>query len=541
MTVLGNTGNLVRANYTFIGWNSAADGSGTTHQPGTTFTMGSSDIVLYALWTQNTTYTVAYNGNGDTGGTIPVDNNRYEAGQTVTVLGNTGSLVKTGYVFSGWNTASNGSGTVYQPGATFAIASGNVTLYAQWATALKVSYSGNGNSSGTAPTDSNFYASGATVTAMGNTGSLARTGYTFVGWNTAADGSGSEYLPGATFTIGAGSVTLYADWVRYYLYTADYYANDVSLFAVGPGGVLNLRNTLNLAAFPEALASTPNGHYLYVADANSTTYNVSAFAVNPDGSLSAIQTVVLSAQPMNEAVSPNGLYLYVTSLNSNYLFVYDIGSDGTLTPNGTYTISSNGNSATPGETIAFTPNTGYVYVGNVGGVGATALPAFSINSAGTLSSITSVTTPSYPQTAVAVSPDGSYLYVLNGDNAGNGVLAYKIGTNGTPSSIGSYSTGSYPAAIAINPTGSYLFVANLSSNNVYEYSINTDGSLSSNGTIAAGPQSQALAVSPDGSYLYEGDGDGLSIYTVNANGTLTAAGSEAINLGVWGISLVQPQ
>jgi CSLREA domain-containing protein/uncharacterized repeat protein (TIGR02543 family) len=78
------------------------------------------------------TYSVTYNGNGSTGGSVPIDGNAYVAGATVTVLGNTGSLVKTGYIFAGWNTLANGSGTSYAGGATFAMGSGNVTLYAQW-------------------------------------------------------------------------------------------------------------------------------------------------------------------------------------------------------------------------------------------------------------------------------------------------------------------------------------------------------------------------------------------------------------------------
>lgn len=78
------------------------------------------------------TYTVTYNGNGSTGGTAPTDSNSpYASGATVTVLGNTGNLEKTGYDFNGWNTAANGSGTPYAAGATFSI-SANTTLYAQW-------------------------------------------------------------------------------------------------------------------------------------------------------------------------------------------------------------------------------------------------------------------------------------------------------------------------------------------------------------------------------------------------------------------------
>jgi uncharacterized repeat protein (TIGR02543 family) len=78
-------------------------------------------------------YTLTYNGNTNTGGTAPVDGSSpYTPSSTVTVLGNTGSLIKTGYAFTGWNTAANGSGTTYSPGATFTITA-NTVLYAQWA------------------------------------------------------------------------------------------------------------------------------------------------------------------------------------------------------------------------------------------------------------------------------------------------------------------------------------------------------------------------------------------------------------------------
>ncbi len=78
------------------------------------------------------TYTVTYNGNGSTGGSVPTDaSSPYSSGAEVTVLGNTGSLVKTDYVFNGWNTEANGSGTARAAGSKFNISS-NVTLYAQW-------------------------------------------------------------------------------------------------------------------------------------------------------------------------------------------------------------------------------------------------------------------------------------------------------------------------------------------------------------------------------------------------------------------------
>ncbi|CAM4261019.1 choice-of-anchor D domain-containing protein [Flavobacterium terrigena] len=76
-------------------------------------------------------FTVTYsNANGSTG-TPPTDpNSPYNPTSTVTVLPN-GSLVNAGYIFNGWNTAANGSGTAYVAGSIFT-PTANTTLYAQW-------------------------------------------------------------------------------------------------------------------------------------------------------------------------------------------------------------------------------------------------------------------------------------------------------------------------------------------------------------------------------------------------------------------------
>ncbi len=78
------------------------------------------------------TYTLTYNANGSTGGFPPIDSaSPYAQNSTVTILGNTGALLKTGYSFANWNTAANGSGISYNPGDTFTITT-PVTLHAQW-------------------------------------------------------------------------------------------------------------------------------------------------------------------------------------------------------------------------------------------------------------------------------------------------------------------------------------------------------------------------------------------------------------------------
>jgi len=91
------------------------------------------------------TYTIVYNGNGNTGGSVPTDSHSYEEGETVTVVGNTDNLTRTGYTFAGWNTSADGSGTGYAAGQSFTIGSSDVTLYALW---TPVSGGSSGDSSG---------------------------------------------------------------------------------------------------------------------------------------------------------------------------------------------------------------------------------------------------------------------------------------------------------------------------------------------------------------------------------------------------------
>ena len=85
-------------------------------------------------------YRVTYDGNGATSGTVPTDETVYDdENNTVTVLGNTGNLVKDCNNWGGWNTEEDGSGDTYQANETFTITS-HTTLYAIW-NARSYSYS----------------------------------------------------------------------------------------------------------------------------------------------------------------------------------------------------------------------------------------------------------------------------------------------------------------------------------------------------------------------------------------------------------------
>jgi uncharacterized repeat protein (TIGR02543 family) len=111
----------------------------------------------------------------------------------VIMQGNPGNLVKTGFSFTGWNTNTAGTGTTYTQGQV--MAASNITLYAKWSlsTAYSVKYNNNGADYGGEPNDTTMYELGSAITVAGNLGNLSKNGYSFGGWNTKADGTGTNY------------------------------------------------------------------------------------------------------------------------------------------------------------------------------------------------------------------------------------------------------------------------------------------------------------------------------------------------------------
>ena len=93
------------------------------------FTMPASNVTVRAMFEE--IYTITYDANGATSGTVPAAQTKIQD-EDLTLAANTGNLAKSVYRFAGWNTASDGTGTHYDAGATY---TENVekTLYAEWA------------------------------------------------------------------------------------------------------------------------------------------------------------------------------------------------------------------------------------------------------------------------------------------------------------------------------------------------------------------------------------------------------------------------
>lgn len=350
-TVLDNTGSLLKPGFNFAGWNTLANGSGTSYSHGDTFTI-TANTTLYARWTP-VTYTVTYDGNDNTSGDVPTDTTPRTSGATVTVLGNTGGLLKTGFNFAGWNTQANGTGTSYAQGSTFTITA-NITLYAKWGPlTYTVTYAGNTNTSGNVPTDNSQYINGATVTVLGNSGSLLKTGFNFAGWNTQDDGAGTTYSQGSTFTMN-GSITLYARWsstslpqvpttlssvggnteayilftqtgtVTNYEYSTD---NGVTFLAFNPPQIYSPVNIKTLSS--DGVTPLTNG----------TTYTVILKAVN--AGVSSLASAAVTVVPAVTSLETAGRIIYLDANNSSSYA--GTGSTWTnLASGGSYSATLNG-------------------------------------------------------------------------------------------------------------------------------------------------------------------------------------------------------
>ena len=222
-----SSGVPTRNGYTFLGWNTKADGKGTAYASGAIYKndQNGGTVTLYAQWTP-WKHVLHYNSNIPTNaptGTTTVSNMPGDQTKTFDekLMISSNKPTRKGYNFAGWSTSANGN-VVYQPGAEYKNDQngGTVTLYAKW-TAWKhtVTYDKNvpANSKKTdvknmPGNQTKIYDQNLTLQSNVPT----RTGYTFVKWTTNKDGTGTAYQPGSQYSYNrdsdGGTVTLYAVW-----------------------------------------------------------------------------------------------------------------------------------------------------------------------------------------------------------------------------------------------------------------------------------------------------------------------------------------
>ena len=209
-----NANGFTRDGYTFVRWDTAKDGSGTAYGEGKNgvgrYTMKPAGNDLYAIWQANPA-SIRY--RDDWGATGSTPDTTGVTGQNVTIAQN--GFTRPGYTFTGW-ARDRRTDPSLQPGGRYTLTPGTTTLWAQWkADPAHLIY--NSNSGSTSQTRRTDGVVDQTVTVIANP--FTRSGYTFTGWNTQADGRGKAYAAGNGFRLVAdpksnpvNTSVLYAQW-----------------------------------------------------------------------------------------------------------------------------------------------------------------------------------------------------------------------------------------------------------------------------------------------------------------------------------------
>lgn len=262
-TLATNSGTLAKSGFTFGGWNTAANGTGTTYTAGLATYSSAGNVTLYAQWNS----VITYSGNSSTTGSVPAASTFY--GTSGTLATNSGSLTRTlnglTFSFGGWNTNETGTGTNYAAGASY-VPAGNKTLYAQWNSAI--TYNGNSNTGGSIPSSTTI--SGTSGVLATNSGNLVNGVKVFAGWNTNSSGTGTRYAAGGTYP-NSGSTTLYAQWV-----TALTFTGTTSITASQGGAyrsdTYTALNGLDTKTVSYSISTLNSGITLETTTSGSTTY-----------------------------------------------------------------------------------------------------------------------------------------------------------------------------------------------------------------------------------------------------------------------------
>ncbi len=295
------------------------------------------------------------------------------------------------------------------------------------------------------------------------------------------------------------------------LYVVNEDDNSIVQFIIGNDGKLYPQNTVNTpGVFPVAVAVA--GPYLYVVDTYQPLPTCSpaapcagSVAVFPI--LNATQAAALSpAQPVDTL----GPAITNTAISSIYwpLTLSGAGSSDVIVPTAVYVAGSGAYLYV--AAYDSTAKAGYVF-------------GFNANSDGTLTALSGspFAAGTHPS-ALAGDQGGSYLYVADASDAK--ILGFQINSGIlSPLSGSPFTAGNIPSALVVDGTGKYAIVTNSQDSNITVYSISS-GNLTALGTYTTGTQPTAIGIDPSlNQYLFTANflGNTVSGFELNAtNGSL---------------------
>jgi len=423
------TNTFARTNYTFAGWSTVVGGGGNTYTDGQSYPF-IVPATLYAEWTPSGNFSVTFNGNGFSSGTMP---NEIANGSTALTAN---AFLRTNYTFAGWNTAANGSGTPYADLASYPF-SASTTLYAQWTALDTVTFNTQGGSA-VAPM------SGPNNSTITLPAGPTRAGYVFNGWFAASSGGTALTSP---YTL-TGSATLYAQWTANASDTVTFNTQGGSAVASmsGPNG-----STITLPAAPTRAGYSFNGWFAASSGGTALTspYTLAGTVIlYAQWTANASDTVTFNTQGGSAVASMSGpnnstITLPAGPTRAGYVF------------NGWFTASSGGTALTSPYTLTgtvilyaqWTLNSGG---GGVGG-GGTTLNSLTITASSVNVTVGGTISPTASVTSGLAAGDTATVGSVTLTYAGTGTTVYAASTT-APSAAGTYSVTPSAATVTISPS-----------------------------------------------------------------------------------------
>jgi 6-phosphogluconolactonase (cycloisomerase 2 family) len=315
--------------------------------------------------------------------------------------------------------------------------------------------------------------------------------------------------------------------VSHYVYAALPSSNEIGIYREDPNsGVL-----VQLADSPyaagngvESVAVHPSKKFMYASNAADNT--ISLFTIATNGEITEVTPRTNSGStPGILEMDPAGAFLYEADWGSNSITVYSIDSSS-----GALTVVPNPPGCQPSSTVACSFGIGIrplnlklnsagsvLYVTGAGQPNGFIL-AFSING-GVLQSIGTFSSGGQSPYGLFVDSK-SHLYVTNAA-PDNTIAEFAVGSIGTLTPIGSpigQSNGVNPLSVVVDPSGTYLYVANEGSNNITAYTVASDGSISplATPTFTTATQPSFLLMDPNGKYLLVGNqSSGIQVFSLS--------------------------
>ena len=260
--------------------------------------------------------------------------------------------------------------------------------------------------------------------------------------------------------------------------------------------------TIGVGPNPAGLAITPNNLFAYVANNNNVGISGGSSVSVLNLTNNTVETTISDSsfnQPYTVTINASGTKAYVTNTNSTTVSIIDLATNVVTSTIGGFDGPS-GFVIAPNGTIAYVNN--YGGPSGVGSGNGTTVSVVDLNSNSIIATITVGLAPA----AMAITPNGAYVYVVNyvDGNPGNGTISViETSTNTVVDTINGLFG---PFAIAITPDGEYAYVTNFGSNNFSPVGTTVSVvNISSNtitATIPLGTQPAGIAITPSGSYAY---------------------------------------